>query len=136
MPREDFEQLTEIQHMLFSAQLKREISQKTQNFIVDYLALSVVGKDNALPLLDTLVKTDAGAAGNRFVNIREFIKRLRRLLQRQRHIKTELFGPVFCGYPKLVTSDKIREVSFCLLDTNGSHAKAKNERRRRMNVLL
>ena len=102
MPREDFEQITERLHMLFSAQLKREISQKTQNFIVDYLALSVVEKDNALPLLNTLVKTDAGAAGNRFVNIREF-KRLRRLLLRQRHIKTELFGSVFCGYSKLVT---------------------------------
>ena len=122
MPREDFEQLTEIQHMLFSAQLKREISQKTQNFIVDYLALSVVGKDNALPLLDTLVKTDAGAAGNRFVNSREF-KRLRRLLLRQRHIKTELFGSVFCGYSKLVTSDKIDEAPFRLLGANGSHAK-------------
>ena len=85
MPREDFEQITERLHMLFSAQLKREISQKTQNFIVDYLALSVVGKDNSLPLLNTLVKTDAGAAGNRFVNIRKF-KRQRRLLQRQRHI--------------------------------------------------
>ena len=135
MPREDFEQITERLHMLFSAQLKREISQKTQNFIVDYLALSVVGKDNALPLLNTLLKTDAGAAGNRFVNIREF-KRLRRLLLRQRHIKIELFGSVFCGYSKLVTSDKIGEVPFCLLGTNGSHAKAKNKRRRRMNLLL
>jgi len=47
-----------------SDELKRNISQKAQEFIVEYLDSAVVGEDNALPLLSALVKTDATAAGN------------------------------------------------------------------------
>ena len=51
---------------LISAELKRNISQKAQDFILDYLDSAVVGKDNAVPLFTALVKTDATATGNRY----------------------------------------------------------------------
>ena len=60
---------------------------------------------------------------------REF-KKLRRLLQRKRHIKIELSVElnVFSDDSKLVTVNKRSERHFRLRGTNGFNAKAKNER--------
>ncbi|XP_068706586.1 uncharacterized protein [Montipora foliosa] len=48
-----------------SADLKRNMSEEVQDFIVDYLASAVVGEDNAPLLLTTLTKTAAQVARNR-----------------------------------------------------------------------
>ena len=42
----------------------------------------------------------------------------------------------FAVTPSWSRGAKKGEVPFCLLGTNGSHAKSKNERRSRMNLLL
>ena len=59
-------------------------------------------------------------------NNREF-KKLRRQLQRKRHIKIELCVKS-CDYSMLITLYKIGGVRFRLLGTNGFHVKAKSER--------
>ena len=53
-------------------------------------------------------------------------KKLRRLLQRKRHIK--ILSSVFCDYSMLVTLYKIGELHLLLLGTKGFHTKAKNKR--------
>ena len=61
---------------------------------------------------------------------REF-KKLRRPLQRKRHIKIEFcvrLSVLFCDYSLLVTLHEIGEVYVRLLGTNGFHVKAENER--------
>jgi len=61
-------------------------------------------------------------------SIREF-KKLRRQLQRKRHIKIELcVGFSVLRLFQVVHDEQIGEVHFPLLGTNGFHAKAKNER--------
>ena len=61
--------------------------------------------------------------------IREF-KKLRRLLQRKRHIKFELCVrlSILRFSSMLITLYKIGELHFRLLGTNGFHVKAKGER--------
>ena len=54
---------------------------------------------------------------------REF-KKLRRLLQRKRHIKMEMFY----DYSMFVTLQETGEVHFCLFGTNGFYVKAENEK--------
>ena len=59
--------------------------------------------------------------------VKTMLKKLRRLLQRERHIKIELCVRVLCDYFKLVTLYKLGEVYFLLLGTNSFHVKAENE---------
>lgn len=51
--------------LIVSDELKRNVSQKTQNFVYEFVSTSIVVKGNAGPLLRALVNTDAAAAQNR-----------------------------------------------------------------------
>ena len=51
--------------ILFPDDLKRNVSQKTQEVLLNVLAVVVVDADNAGPILTALVSTDANAAQNR-----------------------------------------------------------------------
>ena len=51
--------------LILSDELRRNISQKTQNFVYEFVSTSIVVKGNAGPLLRALVNTDAAAAENR-----------------------------------------------------------------------
>ena len=51
--------------LMFSDELKSNISQRTQEFISKILGSAFIDEDIAFPLLTALVKTDAKAAANR-----------------------------------------------------------------------
>jgi len=51
--------------VIFSDELKSNISQKTQQIISEILGSAFIDEDIAFPLLTALVKTDAKATANR-----------------------------------------------------------------------
>ena len=61
---------------------------------------------------------------------RNYLKKLRRLLQRKRHVNIKLFVrlSVFYDYSMFVTFYETGEVHFCLFGTNCFDVKAENEK--------